>query len=438
MSNIPALNRRQFLKKTTAVAAGVIGFPYVVPASALGKAGSVAPSNRIVMGCIGTGEQGQYVLSSFLQLPDAQVVAVCDCRKSARDDALRLINQHYGNKDCAEYNDFRRLCADKTIDAVLIASTDHWHVLQSLEAARAGKDMYMEKPMAVSVEEGQVLRGAIKRFGRVFQFGTQQRSDRNFRFACELALNGHIGKVHTIKVGVPPSIKTGHYPIVPVPPGLDYEMWLGPAPWVPYMRERIETLGPWHKLWWHISDYALGWISGWGIHHIDIAQWGNGTELTGPIEVEGTAEFPTDGLCDCATKWNVKIKYDNGVVVDFTDNNQNPQGVLFEGTDGWVFVKRGAIDAHPKSLLAEKIGLSEIHLPASNHHQQNFLDCIKTRSKPVSPIESAVCSDIICHLADIATRLGRKLRWDPEKEKFINDEQANRMLKRAMRSPWHL
>jgi predicted dehydrogenase len=433
------INRRRFLKKTTALAAGTIAFPYFVPSSALGKSGSIAPSNRIVMGCIGTGKQGQYVLGNFLQLPDAQVVALCDCRKSERDDALAVVKKHYGKADCALYNDFRELCARTDIDAVLIASTDHWHVLHALEATRTSKDMYVEKPLGLSVEQAQVLRKEIKRYGRVFQFGTQQRSDRNFRFACELALNGCVGKLHTIKVGVPPSIKTGYYPIVPVPPGIDYEMWLGPAPWAPYMKERIVTLGPdWHKLWWHISDYSLGWISGWGIHHIDIAQWGNATELTGPLEVQGTGVFPDEGLCDCATAWDVKMKYANGVTLDFTDNNQNPQGVRFEGSDGWVFVKRGAIDAHPKSLLTEKIGPNEIHLPASNHHQQNFLDAVKTRAKPVSPIDSAVCSEIVCQLADIATRTGRKLRWDPEKEKFIGDKLANGMLKRSMRSPWHL
>ncbi|MHC4720743.1 MAG: Gfo/Idh/MocA family protein [Planctomycetota bacterium] len=438
MTNTPAITRRQFFKKATITAAAV-SFPYVVRSSALGKAGSVAPSNRIVMGCIGTGKQGQYVMGNFLQQPRAQLVAICDCRKSQRGDALAIIKEHTGKADCASYNDFRELCARTDIDAVLIASTDHWHVLHALEAARTGKDMYLEKPIGMSVQQAQVLRKAIKRYGRVFQFGTQQRSDRNFRFACELALNGRIGKLHTIKVAVPPSIKTGHYPIVAVPPGLDYEMWLGPAPWAPYMEERIVTLGPdWHKLWWHISDYSLGWISAWGIHHIDIAQWGNGTELTGPVEVEGTGVFPDEGLCDCATSWNVKAKYANGVTLDFTDNNQNPQGVRFEGADGWVFVKRGAIDAHPKSLLTEEIGPDQIHLPLSNHHQQNFLDCVKSRGRPVSPIESAVCSEIVCQLADIATRTKRKLTWDAEKEKFTNDEQANTMLKRTMRTPWHL
>jgi len=432
------INRREFLKKTTGIAAGVAAFPYIVRSSALGKSGSVAPSNRITLGCIGTGEQGWYVMSNFLQMPDVEVVAVCDARKPKCDEAVEIIQKHYGQKEVAQYNDFRELCADKKIDAVLIATPDHWHVLHALEAARNGKDMYMEKPFGMSVEESQVLRKEIKRLGRVFQFGTQQRSDRNFRFACELALNGRLGKVHTIKVGAHPSIKSPNFPVVPVPEGTDYEMWLGPAPWAPYMHERVETDESWTKYWWHVSDYTLGWISGWGIHHLDIMQWGNGTEISGPVEVEGTAEFPDDGLCDCATSWDVKMKYSNGTRVLFKDSNQNKQGVVFEGENGWVFVNRGVLEANPKSLLSEKIEPNEINLPVSTHHQQNFIDCVKSRSKPVSPIESAVCSDITCQLSDIATRTGHKLKWDPQAEKFIGDELASGMLKRAMRSPWHL
>ena len=372
MIKTPALNRRQFLKKATVTAAAV-SFPYVVPSSALGKAGSVAPSNRIVMGCIGTGKQGQYVMRNFLQLPQAQVVALCDCRKSQRDDALAIIKGETSKEDCALYNDFRELCARTDIDAVLIASTDHWHVLHALEAARTGKDMYLEKPIGMSVEQAQVLRKAIKRYGRVFQFGTQQRSDRNFRFACELALNGYVGKLHTIKAAVPPSIKTGNFPVIPVPAGLDYEMWLGPAPWAPYMKERVETLASdWEKLWWHISDYALGFVAGCGIHEVDIAQWGMG-DPKGPVEVEGTGVFPEEGLCDCAVSWNVNLKYANGLVLSFTDNTVNTEGTLFEGTEGWVRTNwMGLLEAHPKSLLSEEIDPDEIKLPVSNHHQRNF------------------------------------------------------------------
>lgn len=427
------ISRRQFIKHAAGAATGVIGFPYLVPSSALGKAGSVAASNRIVMGFIGVGPRGRTVMGSFMWRPETEVVAVCDVKSSERQVALQQVNNHYGKKVCAGYDDFRQLLARPDIDAVSIASTDHWHVLHAVEAARAGKDMYVEKPLGLSVEQGRILRETIKRCGRVFQFGTQQRSSSNFRLACELVLNGRIGKVHTIKVGSPASHSSENYQPMPVPEGLDYERWLGPAPWAPYTENRVENV-----YWWHISDYALGFVAGWGIHHIDIAQWGNGTELSGPVEVEGTGVFPRDGLCNCAVSWDVNLKYANGVVMSYTDNKKNKQGVLFEGTEGWIYVKRGFLDAHPKSLLQESIRPDEIHLPASNNHQLNFLKCVKSRGKTVSPIEVAVRSDTICHLSDIAMRLGRKLRWDPDKEQFIDDVAANRMLKRAMRSPWHL
>ena len=413
--------------------AGVTGFPYVIASSALGKGGSVAPSNRIVMGAIGVGPQGRGVMRQFLHERDAQVVAVCDVKRPAREEAQKQVNNYYGKKVCAGYNDFLELLARDDIDAVSIASQDHWHVLHAVEAARAGKDMYVEKPLGVSVEQEQVLRRTINEYERVFQFGTQQRSSRNFRFACELVLNGRIGRLHTIKVGVPGGRYSQSYPPMPVPDWIDYERWLGPAPWAAYTENRVIN-----QYWWHTSDYTLGFISGWGVHHVDIGQWGNGSELSGPVEIQGTAVFPRDGLCDCAVNWDVNLKYDNGVTMNFTDNTKNKQGALFEGSEGWVFVNRGRIDAHPKSLLAEQIGPNEINLPVSNHHQRNLLDCIKTRSRTVCPIEVAVRSNAICHLSDIAIRLGRRLKWNPEKEEFINDVEANRMLKRAMRSPWRL
>lgn len=433
------MNRRQFLQQTGKTAISALAFPYIVPSSALGKAGTTAPSNRIVIGGIGVGGQGRFVLRHFLELPDAQVVAVCDVKKPAREMTRDLIDQHYGKPVCTMYNDFRELLARPDIDAVVIASTDHWHVLHALAAARAGKDMYVEKPLGLAVQDLQVLRDTIKRYGRVFQFGTQQRSTPQFRQACELVLNGRIGKLHTIRVSAPSGAaertKETSYSPIPAPDGLDYEFWLGPAPWAPYTPKRVVN-----PYWFHISDYSLGYVAGWGIHHIDIAQWGNGTELTGPVEVEGSGVFPSDdGLCDNALSWDVDHQYANGVRMNFTsDGGKNPHGIRFEGTEGWVYVNREAFDANPKSLLQEKIGPDEIRLPASTHHQRNLLDCIRTRGRTVSPIDVAVRSDTVCHLSDIAMRLGRKLRWDPEKETFVGDEGANQMLKRAMRSPWHL
>ncbi len=427
-------SRRYFLKKVTGAAIATIGFPYVIRPSALGQ---VAPGNRIVLGFIAVGGRGSALLANFMELPDSQIVAVCDVKKPNRDNALNVVDKHYGKKVCTAYNDFRDLCARDDIDAVVVASTDHWHVLHALEAVRSGKDVYCEKPLGVSVEQGQVLRREVHRYGRIFQFGTQERSSRNSRFACEMVRSGRVGKIHTIKVGTRYSIEAENFPTMPVPDWLDYDLWLGPAPWAPYTANRVNN-----SHWFHISDYALGFIAGCGIHTIDLATWGNATDLTGPIEVEGTAVFSKDGLCDCAMSWDVNLKFANGVLMNFTDGEKNPLGVKFEGADGWVFVKEehlgGTVDANPKELLKKEIGPDEVHLPVSNHHQQNFLDCVKTRSQPVAPIDVAVRSDTLCQLSNIATRLGRKLRWDPDKEIFINDDQANRLLKRPMRSPWHL
>ena len=437
--------RRSFLKTAVGAAVGAMSFgfprsggsPYIVSSSALGKAGVAAASERITLGFIGTGGRGSALLRNFLHLKDAQVVAVCDVKKPNRDRAKQTVDKHYSTESCSAYTDFRQLVAREDIDAAVVASTDHWHVLHALWAVRAGKDVYCEKPLGMSVEQAQVLRRQVNRYGRVFQFGTQERSSRNSRFACEMVRSGRIGKVKKITVASRYSIATENYPPMPVPDWIDYDLWLGAAPWAPYTANRVNN-----SHWFHISDYALGFVAGCGIHTIDIATWGNGTDLTGPVEVEGIGEFPRDGLCDCATGWDVNLKFANGVTMNFTDGRRNPLGVKFEGADGWVFVKEehlgGKPDASPKSLLQKPIGPDEVHLPVSNHHQQNFLDCVGTRARTVAPVEVAVRSDTLCQLSDIAMRLARKLRWDPEKEKFIDDAQADRMLKRPMRSPWRL
>jgi len=424
------LNRRQLLSGI----AGAIAFPYLVPSSALGGSGTVAASERIAMGAIGVGGRGKQIMQALMGQPDCRMVAVCDVDSKRLDQARDIVNTKYGDSDCTAYRDYRELLGRSDIDALLIASPDQWHVLQAVEAARAGKDMYHEKPLGLSVTQDIALRDAIKRYGRVFQFGTQQRSGRNFRFACELVRNGRIGKLHTITAATPASRIVDSYPPSPVPPGLDYEMWVGPARWMPYTQGVLGSCGNWG----HISNFSLGWITTWGIHHVDIAQWGNGADNSGPVEVAGSGVFPEDGLYDCAVAWDVRLKYANGVTLNFVDNKKSRQGVLFEGDEGWVFVKRGAIEAEPKSLLAERIGPEETHLGNSSDHAGNFLDCVRTRSTPISSIDSAVRTDTVCHLSDIAMRLRRRLRWDAEAERFIDDEQANRMLTRSMRSPWHL
>jgi len=447
------MNRRQFLKSLCSRALGIAGFPYIVPSSVLGANGAVPPSEKIVMGFIGVGSMGGGHLRTFLGYKDVRVAAVCDLREMFRQKATDRVNQHYGDKGCRTYHDFREMLGRKDIDTVAVVTPDHWHSLIGLEAALNGKDMYYEKPLSMSVSQDKVLRDTINRYGIIFQFGTQQRSDERFRFACELVRNERIGKLHTIMVGSHPSITCPNQPTQPVPDSkeFDYDMWLGPAQWSTYTYQRcasraMGTLG----MWTFIHDYSLGGLSGaWGIHHVDIAQWGNGTDHTGPIEIEGTGVLPEDGLTDTAVAWEIEHKYANGVKMihmnTATALKRAPQfslhrgvGILFLGSDGWVFVCRDLIEAHPKLLLTSTIGPDEIRLPRSNNHRRNFIDCVKTRQKTICPIETAVRSDTICHLDDIAIRLGRKLRWDPEREEFINDEEANRMLTRPMRSPWHL
>jgi len=451
------INRRQFLKRTAAVGAAAVGFPYVVRASALGKGGAVAPSNRIVMAAIGVGGMGTSDMKAFMSYPDVQMVAVCDVYEKQRKQAKTVVDDYYGNTACTTYNDFRELCARPDIDACTIATPNQWHVPLALEAVRNRKDVYLEKPMSLSVNEDIMLRREVHRHQRVFQFGTQQRSSYEFRFVCELVRNGRIGKLQRIVVSSPASGVIPNQPTQPVPEGLDYDMWLGPAPWTPYSFHRcrpyIPSIG---QSWWYwISDYSLGFISGWGVHHVDIAQWGNGTDRTGPVEIAGTGTFPKDGMTDTATRWDVELTYGNGVKMLFQDlytsvtrfaqfqpfypgQPRHDHGVLFEGTEGWAVVSRGYMDTEPKSLLKSVIGPDEIRLYDSKEHHRNLLDCIKTRSETICPIDVASRSDIVCQISDIAIRLGRKLRWDPDKERFVNDQEANRYLSRPMRSPWHL
>jgi len=434
------MNRRQFLDRA-AIAASV-AVPAMIPASALGRAGRVAPSERVVMGSIGVGNMGFGDMNAFMGISEVQVVAACDVKSTMRDRAKQAVDAHYGNTDCAVYNDFRELLARDDIDAVGIATLDSWHVVHALAAVRAGKDLYVEKPLGMSIHEIKVLRDAVERYGRVFQFGTQQRSSAEFRQACEIARNGRLGTLHTIKVGVHAGAaeRSGlrTYAPEPVPDWLDYDLWLGPAPWAPYTTARLV-----YPHWFHISDYSLGYVSGWGIHHIDIAQWGGGTERTGPVEVEGSATFPyDDALCDNPISWDTRMKYANGVKLIFTGDGPGftgvRHGITFEGTDGWVWVNRGVIEAEPKSLLDDPFGPNDIRLPVSNFHQGNFVECVRSRQETISNIDVAVRSDTVCQLAWCAFQLGRKLHWDPAEEVFVNDPDANQRLTRPLRAPWRL
>ena len=441
------MNRRQFLKRSAALA-GVLGFPAIVPSSVLGQAGTPAPSNRVVLGCIGMGIQGMGNMRTFRANSDVHVAAVCDVHEAQRLAAKQSVDDAYDNKDCAAYRDFRELIAHKGLDAVQITAPDHWHALIAMEAVRQRKHMYCEKPIGWSFRAALALRKAVTESGIVFQFGTQQRSGGKFRQACELVRNGHVGQLKTILVGVPKSWTCPKQPTEPVPKELDYDLWLGPAPLAPYCYQRCRphTQKDGWSVWYCISDYCMGMIGNWGVHHLDIAQWGNGTDLSGPTEVEGTGVFPKDLLTDGAVSWQIENRYANGVTLvhmdDGTAKNHPLQaggyghGVLFLGTEGWLHVDRAKIDANPAAVLKTAIGPNEIHLFKSDNHHTNFIDAVKGRTKPAAPIDIAVRSDTLCNLQQIAIKLRRKLKWDPEREAFAGDDEATKMLDRPMRAPW--
>ena len=431
-------SRRRFLQG----AAAAVAAPYFVPAAALGAKGRKAANDRITIGILGTGGQGTNNMKSILPLADAQVVAVCDCMKSRREQARGIAEAHYarraGYKGCKAYRDFREVIARKDIDAVVIAPQDHWHALMVVAAARAGKDIYCEKPLGVAVAEGQAIRDAVRRYGRVFQTGTQQRSSRNFRFACELARNGYLGKIHTVKVGAPgPSYQPryrGQPKPEPVPPGFDFDMYTGPAPKQPYCRGWLDWPG-WYLIW----DYCAGFIVNWGVHHLDIAHWGCPAIGREAAEVTCKGTYRTKGLSDNINDWQAEMQFAGGLRMTFTDSGHpNKQGCEFVGTKGRVHVNRRGISAAPENLLKVTIRPNEIHLVKSTHHQANFLQCVRTHRDPVSPVESGHVASNFGLIPEIATRLKRKLKWDPKAEKFLNDDTANRYLSRPMRSPWTL
>jgi predicted dehydrogenase len=409
----------------------VAAFPYVVPSSVLGKNGTTAASERTTIGFIGVGDHGiKMNLRTFLGQPDAQVVAVCDVDTDHLIAARDIVNEKYGNKDCATYKDFRELLARDDIDAVMISTPDHWHAPIAIAAAKAGKDIECEKP-TLTVREGRILVETMERYNRVFQWSTEDRSVYEYHRMCELVRNGRIGKVHTIYVELPSDpITPGNPQPMPVPENLDYDLWLGPAPWAPYTKDRCHLNFRW------ILDYSGGALTDWGAHLLDGVQWGNDTEHTGPVEVEGKGIFWRDGLYDTAREFRVEYKYANGVRLIVTSGTPS---LRFEGTDGWIGNQgwRAPLQAEPKSILDSVIGPNEIHLyTCQAGEQRNFLDCVKSRRPCYFPPEVGHRCFTVAHIGNISMLLGRKLRWDPDKEEFIGDGEANRMLSRPMRSPW--
>jgi predicted dehydrogenase len=413
--------------------------PWFVPAHVLGAAGQTTPSNKITVGVIGVGAQGTGDMTNFLAQDDVRVTAICDVNQRRIAIARDRIAKAYGNADVKVFADFRELNADASIDAVLMALPVHWHSVPALDAILHGKHIFHEKPMAMSFEEARRVREAARKKRVVFQFGTQQRSEMKFRWACELALNGRLGKMKQIHVSAPGGKSGPAFEEQPVPDYVDWNRWVGPAPMTSFNEAKLKRDN--HE---NITNFSLGMISCWGIHHLDIAQWGNGTDVTGPCSIEGSGEFPKEGGLDAIMRWKVRFEFANATPVTFV-NDGTPgfeHGIRFIGESAWVHVKRGDIKASDENLLRDpqnKYDTMPVKLPISNHHTRNFLDAIKTGARTVCDIETAVRSDTLCQLALIAVKQGRKLRWDPQAERFINDDAANAMLQpRTFRGDWKL
>ena len=439
------LNRRKFLKNATGITAASIAFrfpqggvpPYIVLPSVLGKSGKAAPSNRIVMGCIGMGSKGIGNMRSFLSREEVRVIAVCDVDKNQRDKAKKIVDDKYQNDDCKAYLDFREVIERKDINALSLSLPDHWHSIPVIMGAQAGKDMYAEKPLARTIHEGREMVKAVQRYGVVWQTGSQQRSSANFHHACELVRNGRIGKIQGVEVGLPTGRPGSVLPVAPVPEGLDWDFWLGPAPWRPYQAFGRNENGP-HWNWRWIMDYSGGQLTDWAGHHIDIAHWGLGMDYTGPIEIEGKGVYPREGINNVPIEYKFTCKYANSLIMTVANNKQIPQGTKWYGEKGWIYVNRGKLEADPPDVLKEVIGPNEIKLYESRDHHGNFLECIKSHKETVAPIEAGHRSISVGLLGEISMLTERKLKWDPQKERFLNCDEANRMLSRPMRSPWHL
>ncbi len=450
------ISRRIFLKSAAALAAA----PAIVPASVFGR---TAPSNRVNLAAIGLGSRGSgNVWQDFVATQDdMRLVAACDCFASRRTEFAAKVNEFYGGKVCQPMADWREVLARKDVDGVIISTPDHWHVPIACHAARAKKDMYVEKPLGVSMNWAWTLRRIAAANNVVFQYGTQQRSSAEFTRAVELVRNGYIGKIAHVDAWCSDMRSPGWYAEVfaehfkdtepaPVPDGLDYDMWIGPAPMKPYTRTRCTEWGS-----YHIYDYALGFIAGWGAHPLDIAQWGLDMDHTSPIYYEARrGEIPEGGLFDTVENWDVRCRYANGVTLRFMSDRvakdvpglmDDPKtrpftdhGTTFRGEGGWISVSRGALYASPKSLQTTHIREDEKPVIRSTSQGRNFVECMRSRRPTVNPLESAIRSDTISHLSDLAIRLGRTIRWDPERELIVPDAESTDRLGRRLREPWKL
>ncbi len=449
------MERRDFMKKS-AMATAAFGFPTIVPASVFGKS---APSNKINIGQIGCGRIARdHDLPGTWRHDVARIVAVSDVDSKRMADGKKLVEDYYTKKlgekymDVKQYGDYREMLLNKDIDAVIISTPDHWHSQPAMEAALAGKHIYVQKPTSLTIKEGRQLVEVVNKTGVVLQLGTQQRSSEQFRVAAELVRNGRIGKLHTVRIGLPGDPAGPDAPAMPIPSNLNFDMWLGSTPEVPYTEIGVHPQNDYSRPGWlRHENYGAGMITGWGQHHFDSAAWGMDTELTGPRYIEAVAEFPRAGLWNVHGDFMVKAEYDNGVMM-FTSGGY-PNGIRYEGTEGWIWVSRGnyvastsdpvvagnsakALDASDPKILQSVIGENEIRLTRSTEHHGNWLDAIQGNGELLSPVEIGHRSCSVCLVSHIAMKLGRKLAWDPIKEEFINDAEANSHLSRPQRAPW--
>ena len=455
------INRRTFIRKSLAGAAGTIVFPTIVPSSVFGKS---APSNKINIAQIGFGRIAMtHDLPSTLVHDITRLVAIADVdserMQAGKEWVLNFYKEKTGKKnlvDISLYQDYREMLLDPSIDAVIISTPDHWHAQPAIDAALAGKDIYLQKPASLTIEEGRQMSNIMHRTGRIFQQGSQQRSLDpwpQFKKACELVRNGRIGDIHTIYVGLPGDPSGPEEPEMTVPDNLDYNMWLGSTPYVYYTENRVHSQTDIESRpgWLRCEQFGAGMITGWGAHHIDTAHWGMGTEYTGPVEIEGSADFPKSGLWNVHGNFKTTARYASGFVMHVS--GEYPNGVKFVGPEGWIFVSRGAVkvtasdpgeedtellalDASDRKILDSEIGPDEIHLYESPEQHKNWIDSIISREDPVATAEIGHRSCSACLLHHIAMKLPGKLHWDPEKERFIDNDMANAMLSRPQRWPY--
>jgi len=424
------MKRRKFIK-----AGGLATAAAVLPSSVFGKN---APSKQITFGFVGVGGMGTANIGRVLGLrgKGTRILAVADVDRFHREAAAAKVNKAQGNKDCVAVNDFREITRREDIDAIVVSTPDNWHALTALDAIRHDKDVYVEKPLTLTVREGQVLVEELRRHERVGQMGTQQRSSKSFRFVAELIRNKRLGKIRKIEVLIPANNKFVGSTWEPqeIPKGFDYDFWLGPAPWAPFHRQRT------HYQFRYNLDYAGGQTTNWGAHYLDIAQWALGMDESGPVEVEGFGIFPQSGLFTAPTRVDFTVRYADGTPMHVRTRTDGVYdgNIIFHGETGWINVSRSKLVASDPKLLKTKFGAGDTRLYVSNNHMGNFLDCVRSRKHPVSDLAIGHRTTTVCNIGNIAMLLKRKLRWDPAKESFADDAQANRLLQRSMRAPWRL